>query len=164
MAQNTFDIVSRVDLTEVQNAVQQTIKEIRQRYDLKNAGSEIEIDRETPKIVLCCPDEFVLRQVSDVLQQKLIRRKVPLKALTFGAVRTAAGSSVVQDIDLQQGIPNQEAREIVKTVKRTKLKVQASIQGDQVRISGKKRDDLQAVIAALKDKNFEIDMQFMNYR
>ncbi len=164
MAQNTFDIVSKVDLPEVQNAVQQTIKEIRQRYDLKNAGSEVELDIETPKIVLRCPDEFVLRQVGDVLQQKLIRRKIPMKALTFGAVRPAAGSSVIQDIALQQGIPNEKAREIVKVVKKTKLKVQAAIQGDQVRIGGKRRDDLQAVIAALKDKDFGIDMQFTNYR
>ncbi len=164
MAQNTFDIVSKVDLPEVGNAVQQTVKEIRQRYDLKNTGSEVELDRGDPKIVLRCPDEFVLRQVSEVLQQKLIRRKVPLKALTFGIVRPAAGSSVIQDIALQQGIPNEKAREIVKVVKGTKLKVQAAIQGDQVRIGGKQRDDLQAVMAALKDKDFGIDMQFTNYR
>ena len=164
MAQSTFDIVSKVDLPEVQNAVQQTIKEIRQRYDLKNSGSEVEFDSEAPKIVLRCPDEFVLQQVCDVLQQKLTRRKVPMKALTFGAVRPAAGSSVVQDIALQQGIPNEKAREIVKVVKGAKLKVQASIQGDQVRIGGKKRDDLQAVIAVLKDRDFGIDMQFTNYR
>ena len=164
MAQNTFDIVSKVDLPEVGNAVQQTVKEIRQRYDLKNTGSEVELDRGDPKIFLRCPDEFVLRQVSEVLQQKLIRRKVPLKALTFGIVRPAAGSSVIQDIALQQGIPNEKAREIVKVVKGTKLKVQAAIQGDQVRIGGKQRDDLQAVMAALKDKDFGIDMQFTNYR
>lgn len=164
MAQNTFDIVSKVDLLEVQNAVQQAIKEIRQRYDLKNSKSEIDFDREAPKIVLRCPDEFVLQQVADVLQQKLVRRKVPVKALTFGALRSAVGSSVVQDISLQQGIPNEKAREIVKVVKAAKLKVQAAIQGDMVRISGKKRDDLQAVIAALKDKDFGIDMQFTNYR
>ncbi len=164
MAQNTFDIVSKVDLPEVRNAVQQTLKEIRQRYDLKDANSEVELELDPPKIVLRCPDEFVLRQVSGVLQQKLIRRKVPAKALTFGLVRSAAGSSVVQDIALQQGIPNEKAREIVKIVKGTKRKVQAAIQGDQVRISGKQRDDLQAVMRLLKDKDFGIDVQFANYR
>lgn len=164
MAQNTFDIVSKVDLPEVRNAVQQTIKEIRQRYDLKGTNSEVEFEPEPPRIVLRCPDEFVLQQVSDVLQQKLVRRKIPTKALTFGPVRPAAGASVVRDIALQQGIPNDKAREIVKAVKATKRKVQAAIQGDQVRIGGKHRDDLQAVIAALKDKDFGIDMQFTNYR
>ncbi len=164
MAQNTFDVVSKVDLPEVQNAVQQAMKEVHQRYDLKATKSEIEFDREAPKIVLRCPDEFVLQQVSDVLQQKLIRRQVPTKALTFNPPRPAAGSSVVQEIELQQGIPMEKAREIVKAVKATKIKVQASIQGDQVRIGGKNRDDLQTVMAVLKEEDFGIDMQFTNYR
>ena len=164
MAQNSFDIVSEVELPEVQNAVQQALKEIRQRYDLKNTKSEIEFDKEAPKITLRCPDEFVLQQVGDVLQQKLIRRKVPMKALQIGEPQPAAGSSVVQEIDLQQGIPTEKAREIVKAIKATKLKVQAAIQGDQLRVSGKKRDDLQDVMAALREKDFGIDMQFRNYR
>ena len=164
MAQNTFDVVSKVDLPEVQNAIQQAIKEIQQRYDLKATKSEIEFDAEAPKIILRCPDEFVLQQVSDVLQQKLVRRQVPTKALNFSPPRPAAGSSVVQDIELQQGIPIEKAREIVKAVKVTKIKVQAAIQGDQIRISGKNRDDLQDVMAALKAEDFGIDMQFTNYR
>lgn len=164
MAQNTFDIVSKIDLQEVNNAVQQTAKELRTRYDLKNTKSTVEFDLEGQKIALQCPDDFTLRAVRDVLDQKLVRRSVPLKGLVYGNVQQAAGSTVTQEIQLQQGIPIEKAREIVKLIKQAKLKVQAAIQGDQVRVSGKNRDDLQQVINMLKERDFGIDMQFTNYR
>lgn len=165
MAQNSFDIVSNIELPEVQNAVVQTNKELQQRFDLKNTNSSVELDEQTPKLTLRSQDEYTLKQVSDVLQQKLTRRKVPLKSLTFGKIEPAAGQTVVQEIPLQQGIPVEKGREIVKAIKDLKLKkVQASIQGDQVRVSGPKRDDLQTVMAALKEREFGIDMQFTNYR
>lgn len=161
---NSFDIVSEIEMPEVLNAVQQTQKEIKTRYDLKSSGSSVELDSDGGKITLRAPDEFVLGQVSEVLDQKLVRRKVPLKGLNRGTVQTAAGSSVVQEISLQQGIPTDKAKEIVKLIKTLKLKVQAAIQGEQVRVSGKNRDDLQSVIAMLKEKDLGIDMQFTNYR
>jgi len=165
MAQNTFDIVSQVELPEVKNAVVQATKEVGQRYDLKNTKSEIELDESAPKIVVKAPDQFTLKQVIEVLEQKLVRRNVALKALSYGKIQPAAGSSVTQDIDLQQGIPSEKAKEIVKHIKDLKLKkVQASIQGDQVRVTGPDRDDLQKVISALKEHDFGIDMQFSNYR
>ncbi len=164
MAQSSFDIVSKIDLQEVLNAVQQTTKEVQQRYDLKGTGSTVELDQAANKVTVRSPDEFTLKQVLDILQQKLVRRNVPLKGLDYQKIQPAAGSSVVQEINLQQGIPIEKAREIVKIIKQTKLKVQAAIQGDQVRVSGKSRDDLQKVIAGLKDQDLGIDMQFTNYR
>lgn len=164
MAVNSFDVVSRIDLQEVSNAVQQVSKELRTRYDLKNTKSEIELDQIRFKIILKTPDEFTLRAVREILEQKLIRRGVPVRSLTFGKPQPAAGSSVVQEVEMQQGIPVEKGREIVKLVKGTKRKVQASIQSDQVRISGKKRDDLQAVMATLKEHDFGIHMEFTNYR
>lgn len=164
MAQSSFDIVSKIDLQEVLNAVQQTMKEVQQRYDLKGTGSTVELDQAANKVTVRSPDEFTLKQVLDILQQKLVRRGVPLKGLDYQKIQPAAGSSVVQEINLQQGIPIEKAREIVKIIKQTKLKVQAAIQGDQVRVSGKSRDDLQKVIAGLKEQDLGIDMQFTNYR
>ena len=164
MAGSSFDIVSRIDLQEVNNAVQQTDKELRTRYDLKNTKSEIELDQADSKIVVRAPDDFTLRQVREVLEQKLIRRGIPMRGLTFREATPAAGSSVVQEIGMQQGIPVEKGREIVKLIKGMKLKVQASIQSDQVRVSGKKRDDLQSVMAGLKDKDLGIHMEFINYR
>jgi uncharacterized protein YajQ (UPF0234 family) len=164
MPQASFDIVSKIDLQEVLNAVQQTLKEVHQRYDLKGTGSTVELDQVNHKVVLQSPDEFTLKQVLEILQQKLVRRGVPLKGLDFQKIQPAAGSSVVQEINLQQGIPIEKAREIVKLIKQTKLKVQAAIQGDQVRVTGKSRDDLQRVIAGLKEQDLGIDMQFTNYR
>jgi hypothetical protein len=164
MAQPSFDIVSKIDLQEVLNAVQQTLKEVQQRYDLKGTGSTVELDQAENKVKLQSPDEFTLKQVLDILQQKLVRRGVPLKGLDFQDIQPAAGSSVVQEINLQQGIPIEKAREIVKLIKQTKIKVQVAIQGDQVRVSGKNRDDLQQVIATMKDQDLGIDMQFVNYR
>lgn len=165
MPLNTFDIVSQIELPEVQNAVAQANKELITRYDLKNSKSSIELDESAPKLVIRSGDEFTLKQVTEVLESKLVRRKVPLKNLEFGKVQPAASSTVVQEVQLLQGIPIEKARQIVKHLKDLKLKkVQASIQGDQVRVSGPKRDDLQAAMAALKDQDFGIDMQFSNFR
>jgi|SRR5437868_919807 uncharacterized protein YajQ (UPF0234 family) len=162
MPENTFDIVSKIDLQEVSNAVQQALKEIHTRYDLKGSNSNITVEKDA--IVLASQDDYKLKAVNDVLQQKLVRRGVPLKGLSYGAIETAAGSTVRQRISMQQGIPIEKAREIVKTIKNSKSKVQASIQGDLVRVSGKDRDTLQSVIALLKQSDFGIDMQFTNYR
>ena len=164
MPDNTFDIVSKIDLAEVNNAIQQALKEIVTRYDLKNSKSDIQLNEKDHKILLASLDEFKLKAVNDVFEQKLVKRKVPLKGLTFGAVTPAAGSTVRQEISLQQGIPIEKAREIVKLIKDSKKKVQASIQGDLVRISGRDRDTLQDVIALLRGQDFGIDMQFTNYR
>jgi hypothetical protein len=164
MPDNTFDIVSKIDLAEVNNAIQQAMKEVLQRYDLKNSKSDIQLNEKDHKIVLASQDDFKLKAVADVLEQKLVKRKVPLKGLTFGAIIPAAGSSVRQEISLQQGIPIEKAREIVKLIKDSKKKVQASIQGDLVRVSGRDRDALQEVIALLRGQDFGIDMQFTNYR
>jgi uncharacterized protein YajQ (UPF0234 family) len=165
MAQNSFDIVSEIELPEVKNAVVQANKEIVQRYDLKATNSEIELDETAPKLVLRSQDEYTVKQIYEVLQEKLVRRKVPIKSLTPGKIEPASGGRVVQEVSLQQGIPIDEAKKIVKHIKDMKLKkVQASIQGDQVRVTGPKLDDLQAVMASLRGGNFSIDMQFTNYR
>jgi uncharacterized protein YajQ (UPF0234 family) len=163
MAENSFDIVSKVDLQEVSNAIQQALKEIHQRFDLKDSKSHIELEGKDA-IVLTSQDDYKLKAVNDVLQQKLVKRGVPLKALDYGPVEPAAGSTVRQRVTMQQGIPVEKAREIVKAVKDSKKKVQASIQGDLVRVSGKDRDTLQEIIALLKSRDFGIDMQFVNYR
>jgi uncharacterized protein YajQ (UPF0234 family) len=164
MPDNSFDIVSEVSLPEVHNAINQAMKEVITRFDLKNSKSTIELNEKDRKILLASADEFKLKAVVDILDQKLIKRKVPLKALSYGAVQPAAGSSVRQEITLQQGIPIEKAREIVKTIKESKKKVQASINGDLVRVSGKDRDALQEVIQLLRAADFGIDMQFTNYR
>ena len=164
MPDNTFDIVSKIDLAEVNNAIQQAMKEIVQRYDLKNSHSDIQLNEKDNKITLASQDEFKLKAVNDVLEQKLVKRKVPLKGLAFGPIIPAAGSTVRQEITLQQGVPIEKAREIVKAIKDSKKKVQASIQGDFVRVSGRDRDSLQEVIAMLRGHEFGIDMQFTNYR
>ena len=163
MAENTFDIVSKVDLQEVSNAIQNALKEIHTRFDLKNTKSDIQLEGKDA-MVLTSSDEYKLKAVNDILQSKLVKRGVPLKALTYGTVDSAAGSTVRQRITMQQGIPTEKAREIVKLIKDSKKKVQASIQGDTVRVSGKDRDTLQEIIALLKQKDFGIDMQFTNYR
>jgi hypothetical protein len=162
MAESSFDVVSSVDLQEVKNAIGQAMKEITTRFDLKGTNSTIELTGE--QVQLASADEFKLKAIRDVLETRLVKRAVPLKALTYGTVDKAFGGTVRQSIDLQKGIPSDKAREIVKVIKGTKLKVQASIQGDQVRVSGKNRDDLQAVIRLLKETDLGIDMQFTNYR
>jgi len=164
MPDNSFDVVSKIELPEVSNAVQQTMKEVLTRYDLKDSHSTIQLNEKEHKLELHSKDEFKLKAVVEILETKLVKRKVPLKGLTYSTVEQAAGSTVKQEISLQQGIPIEKAREIVRTVKDSKLKVQASIQGDMVRISGRDRDVLQAVIKLLRDTDFGIDMQFTNYR
>lgn len=164
MPENTFDIVSKIELPEVTNAIQQALKEVEQRYDLKNSKSSIELREKEHKVLLASADEFKLKAVADILEQKLVKRKVPLKGLSYGTVTPAAGSTVRQEISLQQGIPIEKAREIVKAIKDSKKKVQASIQGDLVRVSGKDRDTLQEIITLLRGSDFGIDMQFTNYR
>jgi len=164
MPDNTFDIVSKIDLAEVNNAIQQAHKELITRFDLKNSHSDIQLNEKDHKITLTSQDEFKLRAVTEILQQKLVKRQVPLKGLTFGPIAPSAGSTVRQEIALQQGIPIEKAREIVKMIKDSKKKVQASINADLVRVSGKDRDTLQGVIQMLKGHDFGIDMQFTNYR
>jgi len=159
----SFDIVSKVDLQEVSNAIQQALKEIHTRYDLKDSKSDIQMDGKEA-LVLTSADDYKLKAVNDVLQSKLVKRSVPLKAFTYGAIEEAAGSTVRQRITMQQGIPIEKARDIVKLIKNSKKKVQASIQGDVVRVSGKDRDTLQEIIAMLRQNDFGIDMQFTNYR
>ena len=160
--QNSFDIVSQVDRAEVTNAIHQTVKEVRQRFDFK--GSNANVALEENDLVLSAEDETKLRNMNDIFQQKLVRRGVPLKALSYGTVEPAAGGTVRQRVQIQQGIPQEKAKDIVKFIKDSKAKVQASIQGDTVRVSGKDRDTLQQVIAGLKAKDFGINMQFTNYR
>jgi hypothetical protein len=160
--QNSFDIVSQVDRAEITNAINQTTKEVKQRFDFK--GSNASVTLEAQELVLSAEDETRLRNMNDILQQKLVRRGVPLKAFSYGKVEPAAGGTIRQHVSIQQGIPQEKAKEIVKFIKDSKAKVQAAIQGDTVRISGKDRDILQDVIAKLKAKDFGIDMQFTNYR
>jgi uncharacterized protein YajQ (UPF0234 family) len=160
--QNTFDIVSEVDRAEMVNAINQTTKEVGQRFDFKGSAAAVELEDEA--LVLSAEDETRLRNMNDILQQKLVRRGVPLKALDYGKIEPAAGGTVRQRIAIQQGIPQDKAKEIVKFIKDTKVKVQAAIQGDVVRVSGKDRDTLQDVIGKLKAKDFGINMQFTNYR
>jgi uncharacterized protein YajQ (UPF0234 family) len=152
-----------VDLQEVSNAINQALKEVHTRFDLKDSKSDIKLEGKDA-IILSSADEYKLKAVTDVLQSKLVKRGVALKALTYGAVEPAAGSTVRQKVSMQQGIPTEKAREIVKLIKDSKKKVQASIQGDTVRVSGKDRDTLQEIIALLKQRDFGIDMQFANYR
>jgi hypothetical protein len=160
--ESSFDIVCTVELQEVDNAVNQALKEISQRFDLK--GSQSEIHREDYTLILASADEYKLKSVIDILQSKLVKRQVPLKALSYDKVEAALGGTVRQKVELQKGIPVEKAREIVKAIKQTKIKVQAQIQEDQIRVSGKNRDDLQAVIKNLKDTDWGIELQFTNYR
>lgn len=160
--ENSFDIVSRIDRQEVSNAIQQALKEIHQRFDFK--GSKSSIDLQEEKIVLVSDNDFKLKAVTDILEQKLVKRGVPLKGLAFGKIEPSAQGTVRQEITLQQGISADKAREIIKSIKETKLKVQCSINGDFVRVSGRDRDTLQNVIAHLRAVDFAIHMQFVNYR
>jgi len=157
-----FDAVCRVDLQEVDNAIQQTLREVGQRFDFRNTPTEVR--REEHTLHLRSADDFKLRALNEVLQEKLARRQVPLRALQAGPIEPGPAGSAKQQIVLQQGIPVENAREIVKLVKETKLKVQVAIQGDQVRVTGKKRDDLQAVIQLLREQDLGIALQFTNFR
>jgi len=157
-----FDVVCQLDLQEVDNAVNQTLREVSQRFDFRNTPTEVR--REEMALHLRSADDYKVRALSEILREKLGRRQVPLRALQVGEVEPGPAGSAKQRIDLQQGIPIEKAREIVKLVKDTKLKVQIAIQGDQVRVSGKKRDDLQAVMKLLREKDFGIATQFTNFR
>lgn len=160
--ENSFDIVSKTDYAEVTNALNQTTKEISQRFDFK--GSKATVELQQKDLMLSAEDETKLRNMNDILQSKLVKRGISLKALDYQKVEPAAGGTVRQVVKIQQGIPTDKAKEVVKFIKDGKYKVQASIQGETVRVSGKDRDTLQEVIAALKGNDFGIDMQFDNYR
>jgi uncharacterized protein YajQ (UPF0234 family) len=162
MPENTFDIVSKINMEEVSNAIQQALKEVHTRFDLKDSKSNITVEKDT--VVLQSIDDYKLKAVNEILQQKLVKRGVSLKGLTYSAVESALGGTARQKITMQQGIPVEKAKEIVRLIKDSKKKAQASIQGDLVRVSGKDRDTLQEVIAMLRAKDFGIDMQFTNYR
>jgi uncharacterized protein YajQ (UPF0234 family) len=164
MPDNSFDVVSVVDFPEVLNAVQQAAKEILTRFDLKGSRSEILLNEKEKKITVTSVDDFKLKAVVEVLQQKLAKRKVPLKNFQYGPVQPAAGSTVRQEVTIMSGLAVEKSREIVKKIKDSKIKVQASIQGDLVRVSGKSRDLLQEVIQLLKQSDFGVDLQFTNYR
>lgn len=163
MPDNSFDIVSKSDLTEVSNAIAQAMKEIVTRFDLKDSKSKIEFDSKEV-ITLQSADEYKLKAINDVLQAKLVKRGISLKSLTYAALEPAAGGTVRQKATLAQGVPVEKAKDIVKFIKDAKHKVQASIQGDLVRVSGKDRDTLQGVIAAVRQKDFGLDLQFVNFR
>ena len=160
--ESSFDISSTVDLQEVENAVQQAMKEIQQRFDFK--GTSCRITRDETGLTLNADDTFKLKAVVELLESKLVRRKVSLKALLYEPPEAAAKGTIRQRVGFQQGISAEKAREIVKAIKGLGLKVQAQIQGDQVRVSAKAKDDLQAVIGALRPHDFGIDLQFGNYR
>lgn len=164
MPENSFDIVSVIEMPEVVNAISQAMKELITRYDLKDTKSDIVLNDKDKKITLSSKDEFKLKAVNEILEGKLVKRKVPLKGLIYGPIIPAAGSTVRQEITLQQGISTEKARDIVKAIKDSKKKVQASIQGDLVRVSGKDRDTLQEIMQVLRSHDFGIDMQFTNYR
>ena len=161
-AENSFDIVCKIDMQEVTNALDQTRREIDTRYDLKGTKHEIKLDK--TDIVVETADDMKLKAIADIMQSKMHKRGVPLKALSFGDPQEAGGGRLRQKIALQQGIPIDKAKEIVRLIKDTKLKVQAQIQEDHVRVFGKNRDDLQAVIKMLREKDLGIEMQFTNYR
>lgn len=162
--EHAFDIVCEIDMQEVTNAVTQSLKEISQRFDFKGSKSSIELDKGKAVITLVSDDEQKLKSVVDILESKMIKRGIALKALTYGKIEQAAGSTVRQAVTLQQGIPQEKAKEIVKRIKDTKMKVSSEIQKDQVRVKAKKIDDLQEVISLLKGNDFGIHIQFTNYR
>ncbi|CAA7602503.1 UPF0234 protein YajQ [yajQ] [Acididesulfobacillus acetoxydans] len=158
----SFDIVSQVDMQEVTNAVHQAQKEIEQRFDFKNSKSSLSLEGD--RLVLISDDDFKLRNVVDILEGKLVKRQVSLKALEYGKVQAAAGDTVRQEVKLIQGIAPEKAKQINKRIKDSKIKVTSSIQGEQIRVSGKNKDDLQAVIALLKQEDWGLELQFVNYR
>lgn len=158
----SFDIVSKVDMQEVKNAVSQAVKELQSRFDFKGSKSSIELKDE--EIVLVGDDEYKIRSVDDILQTKLIKRDISPKSLQYGKIESAAGGTVRQSAKIVQGIDQDNAKKIVKLIKESNLKVQAAIQGDQVRVTGKSRDDLQAVIELLRKADLSVELQFTNYR
>jgi hypothetical protein len=161
---SSFDIVSKIDLQEVDNAVNQGRKEIVQRYDFKDSKTSIEVNEKEHQITLISDDDYKMKAVVDILQNKFIKRNVPLKAITYGAVEPAAGGTVKQILKLQNGIEKENAKMIVEMIKKTKLKVQSQIMEDQVRVSGKSKDDLQAIINMVRNADLKFAVQFVNYR
>jgi uncharacterized protein YajQ (UPF0234 family) len=162
--EHSFDIVSKVDMQEVLNSVQQATKEIGQRFDFKGSKSSIDFSKENTEITLISDDENKMKSVVDILQSKLVKRGVSLKCLDYGKIEPAAGGTVRQVIKLQQGIAQEKAKEVAKIIKDSKFKVQAEIQKDQLRVRAKKIDDLQEVMKMLREKDFGIHMEFVNYR
>ena len=162
--QNSFDIVSKVDLQEIDNALNQARKEIGQRYDFKGSKTSIEVKQKEHEIVIISDDDFKMKSVIDIIQTKLVKRNVPLKALTYGKVEPSAGGTVRQMIKLQNGIDTENAKLIIKMIKDTKLRVQSQIMDDQVRVTGKNKDDLQTVITMLRQADLKFAIQFVNYR
>lgn len=162
--EHSFDIVCEIDMQEVTNAVNQAMKEIGQRFDFKGSKSNMELDKGKGIITITSDDEIKMKSVVDILQTKLVKRSISLKALSYGKLVQAASNTVRQEITLQQGIPQDKAKEIVKLIKDLKLKVNAEIQKDQVRVRAKKIDDLQVIMAELKGKDLGVHLQFSNYR
>jgi uncharacterized protein YajQ (UPF0234 family) len=162
--QFSFDVVSQVDMQELKNVVDQTLKEIRQRFDFKHSRTELTLQEKDKKLTVVSDDEYKLKAVLDILKTKCVKRNVSLKALNYGKVEEALGGTVRQVITIQSGIPSEKAKEISKEIRDAKLKVQTQVQGDQVRVLSKSKDELQATIALLKRKDFGIDLQFVNYR
>jgi cyclic-di-GMP-binding protein len=158
----SFDVVSQVDMQEVDNALNQARKEIDQRYDFKDSKTELTLEGDA--IQINSTDDYKVKAALDILQSKLVRRNISLKALVAGKIEPAAGGRAKQELKIQQGIDTEKARAIVKAVKNSKIKVQSQIQADQVRVSGKKRDDLQAAIQLLKQEDFGLPLQFINFR
>jgi cyclic-di-GMP-binding protein len=160
--ENTFDIVSKTDYAELENAINQTTKEVLQRFDFKGSKASVALDKKD--LLMTAEDETRLRNMNDIFQSKLIKRGISLKVLDYQKIEAATGGSVRQSVKIQQGIPIEKAKEVVRYIKDEKFKVQASIQGETVRVSGKDRDTLQEVMAKLKSVDFKIDMQFDNFR
>ena len=163
-AESSFDVVCKIDMQEMDNAVNQVGKELAQRFDFKGSKSKIDFDRVKGTLTLHAEDDFRLRSMNDILQSKVIKRGISLKALVYEKVEQAGGDMVRQLVNIQQGIPQDKAKEIVRMIKDAKIKVGAAIQQDHVRVTGKNKDDLQAVIALLRSADMDIDMQFVNYR
>jgi hypothetical protein len=161
---SSFDVVSKVDMQEVKNALDQAMKEIRQRFDFKGTRTELTLKEKESELVIVSDDEYKLKSVVDIVKTKLIKRNVSVKAFTFGPVEPALGGTVRQVAKIQNGLSSEKAKEIAKLIKDGKLKVQAQIQGEQVRVQGKSKDELQAVITLLKSQDFGIDLQYVNYR
>jgi uncharacterized protein YajQ (UPF0234 family) len=162
--QNSFDVVSEVNIQEVKNALDQTMKEISQRFDFKGSKSKVTLEENETVLVLVSDDEAKLKSVIDILQTKLVKRNVSLKSLDYGKVEQALAGTVRQKVTITQGIASEKAKDITKAIRDAKFKVQAQIQGDQLRVTSKSRDELQTVIAFLKGKDFGIPLQFTNYR
>ena len=162
--QNSFDVVSKVDMQEVKNAVEQALKEIHQRFDFKGTKTELTLKEKANELVVLSDDEYKLKSVVDIVKAKLIKRNVSVKAFVFGSMEPALGGTVRQIAKIQNGLAAEKAKEIVKEIKEGKFKAQAQIQGDQIRVQGKSRDELQVVITFLKSKDFVVDLQFVNYR